>query len=344
MAQIVPFSDLGPFSSVIHANPHFLNAPKGLLRDRKGRIIGHALAPLATRRFGSFGGTEGDDPNLGGVIPAVPSIPLPPIGGGGLSRPSKPTRKAKTIDFDPTETIIQQFGKEDAESKLIGALLKDIETGKSIRAATTKPEEAKRRSKAAAKRRRVLRRSALAGIKASAKGDDVKSGQVAKKEGLAEGLSAAEAKTLQTETRKAIKKHMVMKEKEVPGIVQAVEEKHAASVKPFVGVKFRGTGSLASKKRDELNVIARSMGLAPSQFGNKREILTAITSISSKSGTPVKEIVERSSAGMGMPQAVRQASFEREQKRKARGRGGRGSRPASSFIANPSARTQRKKK
>lgn len=338
MAQIVPFSDLGPFSSIIHANPQFMNVPKGLLRDRKGRIIGHALAPLATRRFGSFGGTEGDDPNIGGVVGAAAGAG----GGPGPATPPISPRKAAPIDFDPDESIVQQFGQEEAEGDLIRALLKAVELGKSVRAATIEPGEAKQRSKAAAKRRRILRRAALAGIKASAKGDDVKAGQVATKEALAEGLSVAEAKSVGATTSKTVKKHMVMKEKEVPGIVQAVEEKHAAGVSSFAGVKFRGTGSLAGKKRDELNVIARSMGMAPSQFANKREILSAITDVSSKSGTPVKEIVRRSSAGMGMPQVVRSVSLDREKKRRALARESR-SRPASAFIANPSARTQKKK-
>lgn len=38
--MFVRFSDLGPFKSIVNSNPQYVNAPRNLLLDRQGRIVG----------------------------------------------------------------------------------------------------------------------------------------------------------------------------------------------------------------------------------------------------------------------------------------------------------------
>jgi len=384
MYQFVKFSDLGPFTDIIHSNARFVNAPVGMLLDRKGRVLGHRMAPLSTRRFGTFQGTAGEDSNLGGVLVDRPVAPefslarLTELPDDPSKIPSVPFEEKTALGFLESVESVEEGPSLDLDEEIRARV--ELELKKAERRSRARSAIRKARygpfAAATASKKAAIKKAALAGIKASNKGDDVTAFLIAMSEAGEAGLSPDEAEAVGRSTEQAVRKHMKMEEKEATAVAQEVtrEEKHSAGVKRTPsggrsrgrprGKSTQGTGELKGKTNKQLGTVVKAMGMAPSQFTNKRQLLGAIEGVASDAKTPVKSILEASEGRRPMPALVRIVSEERETERKSRGRTltrgtsrirgkTRQSRRAESpaaFVANPSGRgrgsykrTQKKK-
>ena len=331
MYRFVKFSDLGPFTDIVHSNDRFSNVPTGMLLDLEGRIVGHGRAPLSTRRFGTFEGTAGQDMNE----------EPPPSYGEAMGGDTKTGGEALLFDipesdeeglgeFGFDEDIIDEIVREELAKRSVRRRARGIlqSAARSIGAIR---RGAKRLSKAAKKK--AVKKAALAGIRASNKGDDNKAARKAMVEAKEAGLSPGEVKAVGRATKRKVKKHMEMEDQEAGVIAGEVagsfeesepEGKHSAGVKRGrpAGSK-KGTSSnplLNMKSQKQLKAIGKSMGFKPSQFKNRSQSIDSITTAASESRTPIGLVIEAAEGKLSMPTPVLQAVQVMEDDRRARGR------------------------
>lgn len=154
MYTFVRFADLGPFSNIVHSHPRYMNTPSGLIRDVKGRVLGHSRAPLSTRRFGTFEGTAGE--TLAAAL-AVRPAPISP--GGSESDSSVSDDEYSELSESEVEDLVEKgldAAKDDDVSKFRSSI----------------KEEAKRQGLSAALTRQVIKVSLV--VMAKHKGMELK--------------------------------------------------------------------------------------------------------------------------------------------------------------------------
>ena len=379
MYQFVKFSDLGPFTDIVHSNARFVNAPVGMLLDRQGRVIGHRLAPLSTRRFGTFQGTAGEDPNVDSSrLFDIPAGDAPVMATPVAPTPAVPTPIAETKIEEEEIPLSAFFGEEEAgefgfEEAIIDEIVREELAKRSVRRRAQSMLQkasqsisairrgAKRLSKSAKKK--AVKKAALAGIKASNKGDDSTAELVAMREAKESGLSPAEVKAVGEATKQKVKKHMEMENKEASIIAGEIVEasgesegKHAAGVKrgrPAGSKTAKSPNPLLNlKSQKDLKAIGQTLGFKTSYFRNRSVSIDSITEAASRANTPLGLVVEAAEGKTSIPAAVTRAVQQMETERKSRGRTlargtsrirgvtrqpRRAESPAA-FVANPSGR------
>ena len=79
MFPFIRVPDSKRLSRIISSHPTFSNVPSGLIRDRDREALFDIRAPLSTRRFGTFGGKEGEVDAIKTVVKAPIGFPNPSI-------------------------------------------------------------------------------------------------------------------------------------------------------------------------------------------------------------------------------------------------------------------------
>jgi len=297
------------------------------------------LAPLSTRRFGTFQGTAGEDPNVDSSI----LFDIPTGDAPVMATPAVPTPITETKEEEEEEEEIPLsafFGEEEEagefgiDKDIINEILREELAERSVRrhaqsilkkwrAAGAIRRGAKLLSKSTKKK--AVKRAALAGIKASNKGDDATAERVAMIEAKEAGLSPAEVKAVGEATKQKVKKHMEMENEEAGAIAsEVVEGKHAAGVKRGrpAGSKTATSSNplLNLKSQKELKAIGKTLGFKSSYFRNRSVSIDSITEAASRANTPIGLVVEAAEGKTNVPAAVTRAVQQMETERKARGR------------------------
>lgn len=330
MYTFARFPDLGAFSHIIQSHPKFENVPSGLVRDRDGNVLGHALDPIGTRRFGTFRGAEGDTlarPPPGPIMPGLSEskgsamdlsimedfTPLAPAlrGEFGFELEEK---KGKTVAVRVEDEI-----KEIMETEQL-SLMDDIidslaSAGRRKKEATKKPSK---RTFTRAETRSKLTKAVRKGIKKSQE-DDPKTARVAtEEEVIGMGLPKSLAKRAGKLAAGKIRKHSEMELKETAGIVAEVEAKEPSR-------RGRPTGSrgLVSPPvfegftNRELQQRLSAMGhKSPSTLKNKAMLINEFGNISKTSGVPVERLLRSSTGSSAFSKARRTVATSRMGRRK----------------------------
>lgn len=156
--------------------------------------------------------------------------------------------------------------------------------------------------------RKILENASKAGIKASQKGDIKTAQRVTEKKALEAGVPKSLAKTLARQTGKAIKKHAAMESDEVKGIVDVTERKIPVKDEDIKRRKVEGTtteysGDPRSEMRD-MKMRVPEMQFALKKIGykkvtlNKPALMEELSEVSSRSGVPVKDILDAPQGGI----------------------------------------------
>ena len=298
MYTFARFPDLGAFSHIVQSHPKFENTPSGLIRDKDGMVLGHALAPLGTRRFGSFRGAEGE--TFATPPPSQPAI-LPPV--------SKDIGLAMDLSRIGVMPPLSQIIGEEEKSSL-GPTMTEINKIFDSMVSSKKSTPAKQaRVPKSMISKKALKKAVRAGIKASQEGDVETAKRVTKREALSAGIPDVLATILEKEAGKAIKKHALMESREVDGIVEKAERKRPMKrnedIKHGGGRRGRPAGSrgavvppeMKGMTAPEMRFGLKKIGYKATSKMRKPDLIRELSNVSAKSGTPVNDILNAPQGG-----------------------------------------------
>lgn len=278
-------------SRIISSHPTFSNVPSGLVTDPFRESLFDIRAPLGARYFEGFGAREGE--TIATPPPTQPGV-LPPV--------SKDVGLA--MDLSRMGAMLPLSQMIEGKKKTLGPTMAEINKifdSMVSNKKRTRPKQTKVRTNTT--RKKEMKKAVRAGIKASQEGDVETAKMVTKREALSAGIPDALATILEKEAGKAIKKHAVMENREVEGIVEKVERKqplkrnedikHGGSKGRGRPAGSRGSGVKVPQLKDALKKIGyKNVTL------NKPQLMGELSEVSSRSGVSMKDILDAPRGGI----------------------------------------------
>lgn len=284
-------------SRIISSHPTFSNVPSGLVTDPFRESLFDIRAPLGARYFEGFGAREGE--TIATPPPTQPGV-LPPV--------SKDVGLA--MDLSRMGAMLPLSQMIEGKKKTLGPTMAEINKifdSMVSNKKRTRPKQTKVRTNTT--RKKEMKKAVRAGIKASQEGDIETAKRVTKREALSAGIPDALATILEKEAGKAIKKHAVMENREVEGIVEKVEGKRPMKrnedIKHGGGRRGRPAGSRGTVTPSEMKGMTapemrfglRKIGYKATSKMRKPDLIRELSNVSAKSGTPVNDILNAPQGG-----------------------------------------------